>query len=78
MSGVRVRERALTVLTRHRKLALANVTISAITFRLGVRDDSDLWVMTRTGRRTVEDRHTDWGGGDLEPVQVTDPARRRN
>jgi len=49
MSGVRVRERALTVLTRHRKLALANVTISAITFRLGVRDDSDLWVMTRTG-----------------------------
>ena len=38
----------------------------------------DLWVMTRTGRRTVEDRHTDWGGGDREPVHVTDPARRRN
>ena len=49
-----------------------------LTFRLGVRDDSDLWVMTRTGRRTVEDRHTDWGGGDREPVHVTDPARRRN
>ena len=74
------------MLTRQRKSALPNVTISAlpnvtisaITFRLGVRDDSDLWVMTRTGRRTVEDRHTDWGGGDREPVHVTDPARRRN
>ena len=64
------------MLTRHRKLAFANVT--AITFRLGVRDDSDLWVMTRTGRRTVEDRHTGWGGSDCEPVLVTDPARRRN
>ena len=48
-----------------------------VTFRLGVRDDSDLWVMTRTGLRTMEDRH-DWGGGDHEPVHVADPARRRN
>ena len=34
--------------------------------------------MTGIGRRKVEDRHTDWGGGDREPVHVTDPARRRN
>ena len=66
------------MLTWHRKLALANVTISAITFRLGVREYSDLWVMTRTGLQTVEDRHTDWGCSDSEQVHVTDPARSRN
>ena len=67
------------MLTQHRemiKLALANVTISAVTFR--VRDDSDLSVMTRTGQRTADDRHSACGSGDRDPVHVTDPSRRRN
>ena len=58
------------------KLALANMTISAVTFR--VRDDSDLSVMTRTGQRAADDRHTECCSGDRDPVHVTDPARRRN
>ena len=72
-------ERAQPVLTQHKEMikwALANVTICAVTFR--IRDDSDLWVMTRTGQRTAEDRHKECGSGDRDPVHVTDPVRRTN